>query len=54
VVEDPLDEAVPVFDRASHVPALDEVKGQGIGPGLFDVVDDEFDVWWHPVFRLVV
>jgi hypothetical protein len=49
VVENSLHESGPVFDRARHIPALDEVVGLRIGPGLLDVVDEETDVWGYPV-----
>ena len=49
VVENSLDESGPVFNRARHIPALDEIVGQRISPGLLDVVDEEADVWGDPM-----
>jgi hypothetical protein len=49
VVENSVEESGPVFDGARHIPALDEVVGLRVGPGLLDIVDEEADVWGDPV-----
>ncbi len=43
-----LDKFGPVADGGGHVAGVDEVEGFLEGPGLFCVVDFEFDVVGHP------
>lgn len=55
VVKNLLDESGPVFDGASHIPALDEVVRQWIGPGLLDIIDKKTDIWGDPIsFQLAL
>lgn len=37
----------PIRKRACHHTAEDKVKTFRVGPGLFQIIDLEFDVWWH-------
>ena len=48
------DELRPVADGSRHVACVDEVEGRLEGPGLFGVVDFEFDVVGDPLVVVLV
>ena len=48
------DEFGPVADGGRHVAGVDEVEGRLEGPGLFGIVDFEFDVVGDPLVVAVL
>jgi hypothetical protein len=42
-----LEESRPVFECAFQSTAVNEVKLVSESPGVFGVIDLEFDVWWN-------
>lgn len=49
---DVFDQLGPVGNASDHVAAEDKVKGRGMRPGAFDIVDFEFDVGGNPTSLL--